>query len=226
MQKQMKFYNILSPNKAERKKIMKEFEKTLQAAKDFDSTMKMAQNTFKTVMEEINKTYKEPLATNKLREAREVLDKTKFKARQVAKEIVNEDFESVREKIRKIATAAAPDGFVADIETIRAMGNSISRYEVTSYIQKYKGSYAATRAIYETIYNSGKGEYLKGYCVLRPDSLENEMQDVENMVLNWIRSYNSNSYTTALMINHTNPITSLAERVQSWLEGGFLVSGE
>ena len=85
-------------------------------------------------------------------------------------------------------------------------------------MEKYKSNYFAFRTLHEVLTNEGKN--LDGY-IIYPDRLAREIDQGEKMLLKWGMEWNGSNYMGALLQNHTNPITALAEMVQKFTDGKF-----
>lgn len=194
------------------------FEKTLQGIKDLDSVLSTAKDTFQAERKRLMDTYKDAVFAQKVKEIKRVYDETQAQQKALCLNIVQEEFSAVREKVSMVVTAAPPADFPATLEAIRASGKAISEYEAAALLEKYKGNYLAYRTLAEVLHQFGRA---KGVLLNSPDSLMEELEDIENMVKNWIMGYSASSYMTALLTNHTNPVTALAGTVQEFLDGQY-----
>lgn len=78
------------------------FDKTMQTMRDFDSVIQTANETFLTAKKMVVATYKEPAATEKLREASDKLVEVKTRETKSACDAVKADFAAVREKMHLV----------------------------------------------------------------------------------------------------------------------------
>ena len=197
------------------------FEKSLNAIKTLDSTIRTANETFKAEQKRLLDTYKDP--TKQIGEIRAATDNTIMQAKAAFHEAVTADYNAVRGKVHAVVTAAPPADFLATLEAIKANGRNISDYEAAALVEKYKDNYFASRTLDEVLTAAGKklGSYVK-----KPDHIADEINKSETMLHNWGRSYTGGSYMTALLLNHTNPVTMLADMVQQFLDGKYTTEEE
>lgn len=221
MHEQEKSHSISLPSKAERIIIMALFEKSLNAIKTLDSTIRTANETFKAEQKRLLDTYKDP--SKEIGEVRAATDNTIMQAKAAFHEVITADYNAVRGKVHTVVTAAPPADFMATLEAIKANGRNISDYEAAAFVEKYKGNYFASRTLDEVLTAAGKklGSYVK-----KPDHIADEIDKSETMLHNWGRRYTGSSYMTALLLNHTNPVTMLADMVQQFLDGKYTTEEE
>ena len=197
------------------------FEKSLQAVATLDSVLTTANETFKAEQKKLLATLKDP--TKQIGEMRKALTETEAEQKRIFRETVQADFAAVRDKVNAVVTAAPPADFLATLEAIKANGKNITDYEAAAYMEKYKGNYFAFRTLHEVLTAAGKK--LDSF-VMKPDGISEEMNKGEQMLLNWGREWKGSNYMGALLQHHTNPITHLAEQVQKFIEGRFIVEDE
>lgn len=197
------------------------FEKSLDAVKTFDSTIKTVRETFETERKRLLDVYKDPV--KKIAEIKAKTDEEIYRAKARYFEEITADHDEVRKKIREFATATPPADFLVTLEVIKANGRNISEYEISALIEKYKGNYLASRAIHETLAAAGRTP--AGF-VKKPDQIVLEVNKNEEWLRNWAHNYSSNGYITALLLHYKNPVTALAEAVQEFLDGKFVVAEE
>lgn len=201
---------------------MKAFEKSLKALATLENVLVTARNNFEEEREKAVKTLREP--TQKIGELREIYTATEAQAKKTFSELVKEDFASVREKIQTVVTTAPPSEFGGTLEAIRAAGKSITNVEASMYMEKYKGNYMAFRTLHEVLTQAGKK---LEFHLIYPDGLLEEMSQGEQMVLNTGRDWNgTSSYMMALLQSNKNPILSLSEKVEAFLDGRYSLENE
>lgn len=192
------------------------FEKSLQAVATLDSVMTTANETFRTEQKKLRETLKDP--AKQIGEMRNVLTETEAQQKRIFCETVQAEFAAVRAKVNAVITTAPPADFLATLEALKANGKNITDYEAAAFMEKYKGNYFAFRTLHEVLTNAGKS---LGSYVMYPDRMAREIDQGEKMLLNWGREYKEASYMTALLLNHKNPITALADMVQQFTDGKF-----
>ena len=197
------------------------FEKSLQAVATLDSVLTTANETFRTEQKKLLATLKDP--TKQIGEMRKALTETEDEQKRIFRETVQAEFAAVREQVNAVVTAAPPADFLATLEAIKANGKNITDYEAAAYMEKYKGNYFAFRTLHEVLTAAGKK--LDSF-VMKPDGISSEMNQGEQMLLNWGREWKGSNYMGALLQNPRNPITHLAGTVQQFLEGRFVLEGE
>ena len=203
---------------------MATFEKTYTAASEFDSAMTAARETFQSAKKEINATFKSPTAEAKIAEVKAVYESTVADQRRKAREAVSADIADTRHKINEVVSSAAPADFAATLAAIQAKGTRISDYESRAFIDKYKGNYLAFSTLVDVLHSVGKAIDI---LPVKPDAVEAEVSQLESWVLNWIQSYNGNDYMTALLTDEKQtPILKSGAAIQSFIDGGFAVSGD
>lgn len=203
------------------------FEKTMQTMKDFDSVIQAANETFRTAKKTALETYKEPMATQKLREARDVLTEVKTRETQNARAAVMADFAAVRGKVNEVVTAAVPADFPATLAAIQAKGKNVSDYEAEAFSEKYKGNYMAFTTILDVLHNAGKASSRIAY---KPDAIEYQIEEIERTVLHWVQTHadsNTDGYMTALLTSDEHSLVmKLAAEVQAFLDGGYTLGAD
>lgn len=192
------------------------FEKSLKAVATLDSVLTTANETFKVEQKKMFATLKDP--TKQIGEMRKALTETEAEQKRIFRETVQAEFAAVRDKVNAVVTAAPPADFLATLEAIKANGKNITDYEAAAFLEKYRSNYFAFRTIHEVL--TGAGKSLNSY-VMKPDAIANELDQGEKMLLNWGGDWKGSSYMGALLQNHTNPITALADRVQKFIDGRF-----
>ena len=197
------------------------FEKSLQAVATLDGVLTTANETFETECKKLCSTLKDP--AKQIGEMRTVLTETEAEQKRIFKETVQAEFAAVREKVNAVVTAAPPADFLATLEAIKANGKNITDYEAAVFMEKYRNNYFASRTIYEVLTAAGKK--LDGF-VMKPDGIAADMNEGETLLLNWGREWRGSNYMGALLQNHKNPITYLAEKVQKFLEGRYILDSE
>lgn len=197
------------------------FEKSLQAVATLDSVLTTARNTFRTEQKKLLATLKDP--AKQIGEMRTALNETEAEQKRIFNETVQAEFAAVRDKVNAIVTAAPPADFMATLEAIKASGKNITDYEAAAFMEKYRSNYFASRTIHEVLTAAGKK---LDFFMMKPDAISEEMKIGEQMLLNWCRTWEENSYMGALLQNPKNPITHLAGTVQQFLDGRFVLEDE
>lgn len=206
---------------------MKLFNVTMQTIKDFDNIVKAANETFAETKKKVMETYKEPIAAEKIREAREALTEVHIRETQKASHAVQEDFYGVRSKVNEVVTASAPVDFAATLAAIQAKGRNVTDYEANAYIEKYKNNYLAFSTLLDVLHQAGKAVDVIAY---KPDAIEARISEIEKMVLNWIQchaSSNDDGYITAILMDDNHSlIMKLAVEVQAFMDGGYILGDD
>lgn len=200
------------------------FEKTYQAVKEFESSIKAAQEAFRDARKEIMETYKDPVSTKKLGEAREILTQTEQRETLRALDAVEGDFASVNEKIMEIVTRATPVDFPATLAAIQAKGDKVSSYEANAFLQKYGDNYLAISTLLEVLHSNNKADSVH---ITTAEMMDAKLKALEEKIVKWIRNRHGvsgdNEYTAKMLVHETHsPILLLAAEVQSFLDGNFI----
>lgn len=200
------------------------FEKTYQAVKEFDASIKAAQEAFRVARKEIMETYKDPVSTKKLAEAREILTQTEQRETLRALDAVEGDFASVNEKIMEVVTKAAPADFPATLAAIQAKGDKVGVYEANAFFRKYGDSYIAISTLIEVLHSNGKFDSVH---ITTAEMLDAKVKAMEEKIVKFIRNRHGvsgdNDYNARLMIHESSsPILMLAAEVQDFLDGNFI----
>ena len=196
------------------------FKKTLSAVKDFSTAMKTAHETHATAKEKILANYIGRMMGEKLGEINAVLQAVETEQKAALRKVLEEDFASAKEQINSKAVADAPGDFISTLEAIKTLGSNMTDYEIKAYLEKYRSSYIAARAIAEEM---GKHKNRSGqFTIIRPDQIAQDVDKVHGQLKNWIQTWTPNSYMSRLMVADTNILTGLDDRVQEWLDGGFV----
>lgn len=200
------------------------FEKTYSAVNELDSVLKAARETFNSEKKKILATYKSPTAEEKISEEKALYEKKFMDQRQKAREAVQADISDTRCKINEVVSSAAPADFAATLAAIQAKGTRISDYESRAFIDKYKENYLAFSTLVDVLHSVGKANDI---LLVKPDAVEAEVSQIESWVLNWVQSYKGNDYMTALLTDEKQtPILKSGAAIQSFIDGGFAVSGD
>lgn len=200
------------------------FNKTMQTVKDFDDIIRASNEAYRTARKAALETYREPMATEKIREEQEALTKVQIRETKAARDAVRADFADVRSMVNDMVTAAAPVDFLATLASVQAKGDRVTDYEANAYIEKYKDNYLAFSTILDVLHREGKA---MDVIVYRPDAIEAQISEVENMVMNWIQNHagsRDDGYITAILTNDKHSlIVKLAAEVQAFLDGGYVL---
>lgn len=198
------------------------FEKSYQAAKEFESSIKAAREAFRVAQKEILDTYKEPISGKKLAEAREVLFNIEQRETIRALDAVEGDFASVNEKIMEIVTKAAPADFPATLAAIQARGD-MTAYEANAFFKKYGDNYMAISTLLEVLHANKKYDSVH---ITTADMIVETMKKLEASVVKWIRGRNAapdDNYTSRLMTHEAHsPLLLTGAEVQNFLDGNFI----
>lgn len=197
---------------------MRIFTKSLQAIKNFDTTMKAAYETHAEAKKNIMANYAGNLMGQKLAEINETLQTVEMEQKAALREALSADFADAKQKINDMATAEAPADFISTLEAIKTVGDGLTAYEIKAYLEKYRSSYIAARAIAVEMGKHRSGQFI----IVRPDQLAEDLEKVHGNLVNWLQSWTPNSYMSRLMVADSNILTGLDERVSSWLDGGFV----
>ena len=200
------------------------FNKTYQAVKDFESGIKAAQEAFRVAQKEILDTYKDPVSTKKLAEARELLTQTEQCETLIALDAVEGDFASVNEKIMEVVTKAAPADFPATLAAIQARGEKVGAYEANAFFQKYGDNYLAISTLLEVLHSNGKFDSVH---ITTAEMLDEKVKALEEKIVKFIRNRHGvsgdASYTAKMLTHETHsPILTLGAEVQNFLDGNFI----
>ena len=194
------------------------FEKSLAAIKTFDSSMKAAHETHAAAKKQIMANYNGNLMSQKLGEINTALQNAEVEQKSILKETFAADFAQAKAQINATATADAPDNFISTLEAIKALGSSVTEYEIKAYLDKYRSNYIAARAIAEVIGKAGNGKFI----IIRLDQIAEEVDKIHNQLINWVQGWNPTSYMSRVMVTDNNVLTILENSVQEWLDGGFV----
>ncbi len=198
------------------------FEKTYQAARELDTSIKAAREAFKVAQKEILDTYKDPISTKKLAEAREILHQTEQRETLRALEAVKSDFASVDEKIMEVVSKAAPADFPATLAAIQARGD-MTTFEANAFFKKYGDNYLAISTLLEVLHANKKYDSVH---ITTADMIDEKVKKLEATVLNWVHGRAgapNDSYNSRLMTHESSsPILLTAAEVQNFLDGNFI----
>lgn len=197
------------------------FAKSLKAIKEFDLAMKTAAETHAEAKKNILANYAGNLLEQKLAEINDTLRVVEMEQKVNLKEVLAADFAQATEKIKATAVADVPADFLLTLEAIKALTKtgSITDFETKAFLEKYRTSYMAARAVAETLIQSNHGG---NYTIVQPDVLLSDVKMVQGKLDNWLYNWNPNDYMSRLMVADSNILTGLDERVSSWLDGGFV----
>lgn len=194
------------------------FAKSQKAIRDFDTAMKTAYETHAEAKKNIMANYAGNLMGQKLAEINETLQAVEMEQKAAVREALAADFADAKAKINAMAVADAPGDFISTLEAIKTVGASLTDYEIRAYLEKYRTSYIAARAIAEEMGKHSNGKF----TITRPDQLADDVAKVHGQLVNWLQSWTPNSYMSRLMVADVNILTGLDDKVQAWLDGGFV----
>lgn len=185
------------------------FNKTIQALVNYDSVYTTAVKAWREARDNIIKDFAGENKANRLADAKTLLDNTLARAKADALEAVKADFEAARAAVNAVVTKPVPAEFSADIQAIQAMGDILSANELRIYLDKYKDSYTATRAIAKIGMDAGYHD--TRYMVVSVDKVLETMRQAEAFVLNEIQNKNSValSYYYRILISNVEQNTLL-----------------
>lgn len=202
---------------------MSYFEKTFNAAVEFNDAMTEAGKVYRSERKTILETYKSPLAENKLLEIQEIYRAAQAEQRKKVKEIVSADFADTRRAVNGYISAPVPADFPDTLTAIQAKGKHISEHESRVFLDKYKGNYLAFSTLVDVLHGFGNASDI---LPIKPKNIEDEIRELENFVMNWIREHESNglSYMNALLTSQEHsPILKTGAQVKAFLDGDFLI---
>ena len=204
---------------------MKILTKTMQTVKNYDSAISAARQEFESAKQQIFATYSNTVAAEKLSEAREALTAFEIKETSAARDAVKADFAEVRSAIFEFVSKSVPDDFPATLSAIQAKGAKITDFEAASFLKKYEGNYTAFSAVLNVLNSNGKAGNV---YILTPDNMNDDIAAIEGRVLNWIQNRTSggfdSEYYSRLFTKETgSPIQMLAEKIEAFLAGGFII---
>ena len=200
------------------------FEKSYQAVKEFEAVSQAAKAAFLKAQKEIFETYSSAVADQKLAEARELLTKTEWEASQKALEIVQPEFAAVHEMIAETVTRGIPEAFAETLAAVKSKGERISEYEAAAFLKKYRTNYMGFSSILEVLHSYGKAGNIH---IRTPEMLNNDVEVLEKRLVSWIRDRNGvgdSNYFARLIIHEKSPLVLLADRVQGFLDGDFILN--
>lgn len=194
------------------------FDRSLNAFEEFFRVMTDANTAFLKKRSEALERVKEP--TKIIGEAQAEFVEIEKEQQEIFFAIVQEEFDEVRSIVNNVVTAAPPSDFMTTLEAIRALGNNITDYQASAFLEKYKGNFLAYSTIHEVL--TGAGKKPEGYIV-NIDSLAKDIDAGEATLIRCCREWAKKEYMTRALQYTPNPITSLAERVQEFVGGRFTV---
>ena len=200
--------------------------KTMQAVKDFDASIVAARNEFEETKNQLFATYSNTIAAEKLGAAREALTAFELKETVKIRDAVKADFAEARSAIFEFVSKSVPEDFPATLSAIQVKGAKITDFEAASFLKKYEGNYTAYSAVLNVLNSNGKSGNV---YILTPDNMNDDIAAVEGRVLNWIQNRTSggfdSEYYSRLFTKETgNPIQMLAEKIEAFLSGGFIIN--
>jgi len=199
------------------------FEKTFSAVSELDLSIRTAQGVLRSEKEKINATYKGQAMEKKLSEAKAMHEKEMIAQRQKAYDTVIADIADARRSVSETISAAVPADFPATLAALKAKGGYISDYEGRIFLEKFKGNYLAFSALVDVLH--GEKKALDVFLV-KPDTIEEKITLLENLVLDWIQANEYDSWTAAFLTDEAyTPILKDGALVQSFIDGKFAHSG-
>ena len=204
---------------------MKILEKTMQAVKDFDTSIVAARNEFEQNKKVLFETYSNTVAAEKIGAASAALTTFEANATKSARDIITADFAEVRNAVFEFVSKSVPEDFPATLSAIQAKGEKITDFEAESFLKKYEDNYTAYSAILTVLHSHGKAADV---YVLVPDKVNDAIDDMANRVLNWVQnrtssSFNSEYYTRLFTQETGSPIHALADRIENFISGEFIL---
>lgn len=199
------------------------FNKTIQALVNYDSVYVTAVKAWREARDSIIKDYAGENKANRLTDAKTLLDNTLAKAKADTLEAVKADFEAARTAVNAVVTKPVPADFSGDIEAIKAMGDILTANELMIYLDKYKNSYTATRAIAKIGMNAGYHDVR--FMVVSVDKVLELLRETEAMTLDEVQNKNSValSYIYRVLISNVenNPLVILSGALTRLESGDF-----
>ena len=185
------------------------FNKTIQALVNYDSVYVTAVKAWREARDSIIKDFAGENKANRLADAKTLLDNTLAKAKADTLEAVKANFEAARAAVNAVVTKPVPADFSGDIEAIKTRGDMLTFEEINIYMDKYKDSYTATRALARIAI--GRGFQGVRYMVVSVDKVLELMRETEAFVLNEIQNKNSValSYYYRILISNVEQNTLL-----------------
>lgn len=193
-------------------------ENVLQNMRSFEATYIEAGDLWKRTRKEIHETYKDPIATSKLNEAKALYESTLQEAREKGVSLAQEEFEKVKNDVMGVITQAVPNDFISTLEALKSSGGNISEIEANAYISKYKGNYTALKSLLNVLKENG---IMKQFNIISVDEVIGNINDVMAQVNKFYYGYAPNTYETAIMTHEEGTMTQLNSYLSSFLEGGF-----
>lgn len=208
-------------------KTMNILTKSMQAVKDFDASVVAARNEFEQTKKELFATYSNTVAAEKLGAAREALTAFEMNATKNARDIITADFAEARNAVFAFVTQPVPDSFTATLAAIQVKGDKITPFEATSFLEKYKDNYMAYSAVLKALNDFG---HVTDVFVKVPDSLNEDITNIEKRVLDWVNTRTSAGYgfgseywTRLLTKDGSSPIQALGEKIADYISGNFVL---
>ena len=199
------------------------FEQTTQAMRNYDSIYSAAVDVLKDANKKIDENYRGTLADQKRGEAKSVFESTVQEEKKKCIEIFEKEFEEAKAKLNEVITREVPSDFASTLAAVKAAGNTITEYEASAMIDKYKSNYLAVRTLTEVFHSFGKAE---DYSVIRADAIVQEMAENASLVKGFFTGYSGRTLQTAFMINEQTPLTVFGEKMEKFLSGEFMAKDQ
>lgn len=198
-------------------------EKTIKALREMDAAVIQADATKKKTFEYIRANYsnKGELINQKIAEMDSVYNEACGNAASKVREAIETEIQEAEGKIGAIVCADVPNTFGNDLAVIQARQGKMTDYEVESYVNKYIGNYPATAALNTAL--------AKDYAMVRmmriakPDKLVEELEMRKEEVNRLVSGYDPTGYIARLLRTERNPLVATAEKVQSFLDGNYMI---
>lgn len=195
------------------------FEKTTQAMRNYDSIYSAAVDVLNDAVKKIEENYRGSLADQKRGEAKSAFESTVQEEKKRCIEVFEKEFEEARANLNEVITREVPGDFAFTLAAVKAAGDTITEYEASAILEKYKSNYLAVRTLAEVFHGFGKAE---DYSVIRADAIVQEMTENESLVKGFFTGYSGRTLQTAFMINDKTPLTVFGEKMAKFLSGEFV----
>lgn len=193
------------------------FEQLLQEFKNYDAGFRAVKKVWLSTKDDLRKNYKGELYIQKLGEAKQIHDSTLADMKKQGLLVCDAAFSKAREAINEVFIKPVPDDFISSMEVIKLMGKNLSEIEINAYIEKYKGNYAAYRAITSYLNNLG----VITIKPLRPEAINEDIDEGERLAIQFFQDFIPDTYRTAIMMVENNPISSLDAELQGIISGDY-----
>lgn len=151
-------------------------EKISMALETFASIYEGATKVFDDAKKDLHENYKGNLFADKMKEAKDLYEKTVDDSRSEQWNICVSILDQVRAKAKEVITKPIEGDFSATLDAVKAMKEP-SRKELEALADRYKGNYFAYRAFVDAL-----GDRLAGYYVITVDEVLEACDDLQMML--------------------------------------------